>query len=77
MKISFSAKSDLGLKRKINEDSFFADEGGRLFMVLDGIGGHLAGEVASQLGLNIIKENVIRLLTDKRVPDSQNLSQEA
>jgi len=76
LKVSFSAKSDLGLKRKINEDSFLADKGIGLFMVLDGIGGHLAGEVASKLGLNTIKENVMRSLTDKWLAESQNLSRE-
>jgi|LQYC01.1.fsa_nt_gi serine/threonine protein phosphatase PrpC len=76
MKVSFSAKSDLGLKRKTNEDSFLADEGMGLFMVLDGIGGHLAGEVASKLGLNTIKENVMRSLTGKWLAESQNLSRE-
>jgi PPM family protein phosphatase len=76
LKVSFSAKSDLGLKRKINEDSFIADESIGLFMVLDGIGGHLAGEVASKLGLNTIKENVMRSLTDKRLTENQNLSRE-
>jgi serine/threonine protein phosphatase PrpC len=76
LKVSFSAKSDLGLKRKINEDSFIADESIGLFMVLDGIGGHLAGEVASKLGLNTIKENVMRSLTDKRLTKNQNLSLE-
>jgi len=73
---SFSAKSDLGLKRKVNEDSFLADESIGLFMVLDGIGGHLAGEVASKLGLNTIKENVIRSIKDKPLADNHNLSRE-
>ena len=76
MIVSFSAKSDLGLKRKVNEDSFLADESIGLFMVLDGIGGHLAGEVASKLGLNTIKENVIRSINDKTLADNQNLSRE-
>jgi serine/threonine protein phosphatase PrpC len=76
MIVSFSAKSDLGLKRKVNEDSFLADESIGLFMVLDGIGGHLAGEVASKLGLNTIKENVIRSINDKPLADNQNLSRE-
>jgi protein phosphatase len=66
----------LGLKRKVNEDSFLADESIGLFMVLDGIGGHLAGEVASKLGLNTIKENVIRSKKDKPLADNQNLSRE-
>ncbi|MFH0812929.1 MAG: Stp1/IreP family PP2C-type Ser/Thr phosphatase [Pseudomonadota bacterium] len=64
-KISFAAKSDLGLKRKINEDSYCADEKIGLFMVLDGIGGHKAGEVASNLGLDTMKENVMRGLKGK------------
>ena len=76
MIVSFSAKSDLGLKRKVNEDSFLADESIGLFMVLDGIGGHLAGEVASKLGLNTIKENVIRSINDNPLADNQNLSRE-
>jgi protein phosphatase len=76
MIVSFSAKSDLGLKRKVNEDSFLADENIGLFMVLDGIGGHLAGEVASKLGLNTIKKNVIRSIKNKPLADNQNLSQE-
>jgi len=76
MIVSFSAKSDLGLKRKVNEDSFLADESIGLFMVLDGIGGHLAGEVASKLGLNTIKENVIRSIKNKPLADNQNLSRE-
>lgn len=76
MIVSFSAKSDLGLKRKVNEDSFLADESIGLYMVLDGIGGHLAGEVASKLGLNTIKENVIRSIKDKPLADNQNLSRE-
>ncbi|HJX32409.1 MAG TPA: Stp1/IreP family PP2C-type Ser/Thr phosphatase [Thermodesulfobacteriota bacterium] len=76
MIVSFSAKSDLGLKRKVNEDSFLADENIGLFMVLDGIGGHLAGEVASKLGLNTIKKNVIRSIKNKPLADNQNLSRE-
>jgi len=76
MIVSFSAKSDLGLKRKVNEDSFLADESIGLYMVLDGIGGHLAGEVASKLGLNTIKENVIRSIKNKPLADNQNLSRE-
>ncbi len=76
MIVSFSAKSDLGLKRKVNEDSFLADESIGLFIVLDGIGGHLAGEVASNLGLNTIKENVIRSIKDNPLADNQNLSRE-
>ena len=48
MRISFASATDKGLRRSINEDSFSAREDLRLFIVADGMGGHAAGEVASQ-----------------------------
>ncbi|MBS2026009.1 MAG: protein phosphatase 2C domain-containing protein, partial [Deltaproteobacteria bacterium] len=44
---SFS-RSDVGLKRDNNEDSFLADDESGLYIVADGMGGHAAGEVASK-----------------------------
>jgi protein phosphatase len=40
--------SDLGRKRQTNEDAFFLDDMLGLYVVADGMGGHAAGEVASQ-----------------------------
>jgi PPM family protein phosphatase len=42
------ALSDVGRKRKHNEDSFFADDNLGLYVVADGVGGQSKGEVASQ-----------------------------
>jgi serine/threonine protein phosphatase PrpC len=55
--------SDVGLRRELNEDNFIMLESTMngpgpygLYVVADGLGGHEAGEVASQLTVDIIKE---------------------
>ena len=49
--------------RKANEDSF-AFEPPHLFVVADGMGGHVAGEVASSIAAATVKEYVLRNLGD-------------
>ncbi|WP_370333589.1 PP2C family serine/threonine-protein phosphatase [Mycolicibacterium hippocampi] len=45
--LRYAARSDRGLVRANNEDSVYA--GARLLALADGMGGHAAGEIASQL----------------------------
>ena len=47
------AATDVGRVRQINEDRYLADE--RLFAVADGVGGHQAGEVASQTSVETLQ----------------------
>jgi PPM family protein phosphatase len=48
--------TDVGKKRKHNEDAFTLDEIEGLFIVADGMGGHAAGEVAAKITVETIGE---------------------
>lgn len=52
MKLNYAVASDRGLVRGNNEDSAYA--GPHLIALADGMGGHAAGEIASQLMINYI-----------------------
>lgn len=49
MKLIAAACSDVGLRRQANEDSFATAPELGLYVVADGMGGHRAGKVASEL----------------------------
>jgi protein phosphatase len=58
VRITCEAVSDVGRKRKGNEDALFLNEEQKLYVVADGMGGHAAGEVASKVAVEAIAEFV-------------------
>ncbi|MCX6116679.1 MAG: protein phosphatase 2C domain-containing protein [Proteobacteria bacterium] len=56
MRIRMAGATDIGLKRKSNQDSIFYDEPHGLGLVADGIGGRRGGEVASSIAVNSLKK---------------------
>jgi serine/threonine protein phosphatase PrpC len=66
--------TDLGRKRTSNEDAFFSDDKLGLYVVADGMGGHAAGEVASQEAVETVYGMVKRGLSNQR-PLSEPLSE--
>lgn len=56
MRVEAFAWTDPGPVRENNEDTFLVDEDTGLFVVADGMGGHAAGEVASRIAVDAIRE---------------------
>lgn len=55
-----SGLSDVGRRRKNNEDSFLCDDSLQLFVVADGVGGNAKGEVASAESVELVHSWVRR-----------------
>src|SRR5439155_19453850 len=72
LRIESAGKTDVGLVREKNEDSMLIDPTVGLYVVCDGMGGHVGGQVASQLAVATISE-VIRSANDGVAEDADKL----
>ncbi|HLI83482.1 MAG TPA: protein phosphatase 2C domain-containing protein [Bryobacteraceae bacterium] len=52
------AATDIGLVRQRNEDRYWMDPGAGVFLVVDGVGGHPAGELAAEVAVREIQESL-------------------
>jgi protein phosphatase len=58
MKLISWSITDVGRKRDHNEDSFVANEELGLYVVADGMGGHLGGDQASRMAVDILQREI-------------------
>ncbi|TCV97366.1 protein phosphatase [Luteibacter rhizovicinus] len=82
--IEFGHGTHAGLRRTRNEDTYYADASLGLFLVVDGMGGHRHGEVASATARDGVVEQVsggqsladaIRLVNEQLIERSQGLTE--
>jgi protein phosphatase len=76
--IEYASLSDIGLRRTVNQDSFgvFPEDSqavsnpkGQLFIIADGIGGHVGGNTASEMAVKIIHEEYFKDKSES-IPES-------
>jgi protein phosphatase len=83
MQLAIGGRSDVGQVRSNNEDVFYAGElhsgdglHATLLMVADGMGGAEAGDVASSMARDIVKQELVNALNQQERPQDDTAWQE-
>jgi len=74
--ITCAGRSDVGIIRSGNEDNFLMVPDRGIFVVADGMGGHAAGEVASEMAVRFVARELgsLKTLSDDQVADRMRTS---
>jgi len=74
--ITCAGRTDVGIIRSGNEDSYLMVPDRGIFVVADGMGGHAAGEVASEMAVRFVARELgsLKGLSDDQVADRMRLA---
>lgn len=71
-----AGRTDVGVVRSGNEDSYLLASENGVFVVADGMGGHAAGEIASEMAVSIIGDR-LREVKERSADEAADIIREA